>query len=416
MAWYSAGSVTTTTASSVVVGNTTTFVNNARYGDALLGPDGRWYEIINVLSDTSISISPPYIGASVSTAEYKIVPIQGYVKASADSLNVLTQDLVGRLDAIDNLDAAELSYLNGVTANIQTQLDSKFTGDPTYISNRANHTGTQVISTIVGLQAALDNKQALSSVLTATTASFTTTLETKLNAITPSATANQTDTYLLTRTNHIGAQDISTITGLQAAIDGKQPIATVLTDTTASFTTALKTKVDGVTAGATVNATDSALRDRTTHTGVQAMSTITGLAAELATKQVTLVSGTNICTINGQSILTGSDIQISGDVVLNGIQTLNGKSGATVNLVPSDIGAATAAQGALADTAIQSATMNASINGALTAYATDAELASAIATRATTAQGALADSALQVGAIENNTYVKRIRTLALAAI
>ena len=416
MAWYSTGSVTVTTASSVVVGNGTTFVNNARYGDAFLGPDGRWYEIINVLSDTSISISPDYVGTSASIAAYKLVPIQGYIKDSADILRSVTQDLVGRLDAIDNLDPDELSYLNGVTANIQTQLDSKFTGSPGSIADRSTHTGTQAISTVVGLQTALDNKQPLDAVLTGTTASFTSALETKLNGVAPVATANQTDTYLLTRANHIGTQAIGTIDALQLALDSKQPIDAVLTATTASFTTTLKTKLDGITAAATANSSDAALRDRATHTGTQAMSTIAGLAAEFATKQVTLVSGINIATINGQSILTGSDIQISGDVVLNGIQTLNGKSGATVNLIPSDIGAATAAQGALADTAIQSATMNASINGALTAYATDAELASAIATRATTAQGALADSALQVGAIENNTYVKRIRTLALAAI
>lgn len=35
------------------------------------------------------------------------------------------------------------------------------------------------------------------------------------------ATANNTDAYLLSRTNHTGAQAISTVTGLQAALDGK---------------------------------------------------------------------------------------------------------------------------------------------------------------------------------------------------
>jgi hypothetical protein len=40
-----------------------------------------------------------------------------------------------------------------------------------------------------------------------------------------------------------------------------------------------KSKLDGIAAGATVNASDAALRDRSTHTGTQAAGTITGLAA-----------------------------------------------------------------------------------------------------------------------------------------
>lgn len=41
-----------------------------------------------------------------------------------------------------------------------------------------------------------------------------------------------------------------------------------------SFTTAYRNKLDGIAAGATANSTDANLRDRTTHTGTQAASTI----------------------------------------------------------------------------------------------------------------------------------------------
>lgn len=44
---------------------------------------------------------------------------------------------------------------------------------------------------------------------------------------------------------------------------------------------AMKTKLDGIAAGATANATDAQLRDRATHTGTQAISTVTGLQTEL---------------------------------------------------------------------------------------------------------------------------------------
>lgn len=45
--------------------------------------------------------------------------------------------------------------------------------------------------------------------------------KTKLDGIATGATANQTDTYLLSRANHTGSQAISTVTGLQAALDAK---------------------------------------------------------------------------------------------------------------------------------------------------------------------------------------------------
>lgn len=49
--------------------------------------------------------------------------------------------------------------------------------------------------------------------------SYTTADKNKLAAIAPGATANQTDTHLLNRANHTGAQTIATIAGLQAIID-----------------------------------------------------------------------------------------------------------------------------------------------------------------------------------------------------
>ncbi len=44
-----------------------------------------------------------------------------------------------------------------------------------------------------------------------------------------------------------------------------------------------KAKLDGVAAGATANSTDAQLRDRSTHTGTQSASTITGLATVATT-------------------------------------------------------------------------------------------------------------------------------------
>lgn len=50
------------------------------------------------------------------------------------------------------------------------------------------------------------------------------------------------------------------------------------------FTATDDTKLAGVATGATANATDAQLRDRTTHTGAQAQSTVTNLVTDLAAK------------------------------------------------------------------------------------------------------------------------------------
>jgi hypothetical protein len=55
------------------------------------------------------------------------------------------------------------------------------------------------------------------------TEDFSNAEKTKLGAIATGATANSTDATLLSRTNHTGVQAISTVTGLQTALDGKLP-------------------------------------------------------------------------------------------------------------------------------------------------------------------------------------------------
>lgn len=54
---------------------------------------------------------------------------------------------------------------------------------------------------------------------------FTATEKTKLAGVATGATANDTDTNLKSRANHTGTQAISTVTGLQTALDGKATAA-----------------------------------------------------------------------------------------------------------------------------------------------------------------------------------------------
>lgn len=74
-----------------------------------------------------------------------------------------------------------------------------------------------------------------------------------------------------------------------------------------------KTKLDTIEANATVNETDYFLRDRANHTGTQDISTINNLSTTLNSKQDSLVSGTNLKTINGESLLGAGNISVSAN-------------------------------------------------------------------------------------------------------
>lgn len=73
-----------------------------------------------------------------------------------------------------------------------------------------------------------------------------------------------------------GSRLLSSSTGLDATLP--------LVDGTNAglMASADKTKLDGVAAGATVNATDASLRDRATHTGTQLAATISDFASAVA--------------------------------------------------------------------------------------------------------------------------------------
>lgn len=111
--------------------------------------------------------------------------------------------------------------------------------------------------------------------------------QSKLGAIAPGATANATDAQLRDRSTHTGSQAASTISDLAAAVRG-------VVMTGVSFVTA--------TAGL---ATDSLL----VFLG-KLQAQINGLVTTVAGKQDALVSGTTLKTVNGTSLLGAGDIAL----------------------------------------------------------------------------------------------------------
>lgn len=71
-----------------------------------------------------------------------------------------------------------------------------------------------------------------------------------------------------------------------------------------------KTKLDGVATGATANDTDANLKARANHTGTQAISTVTGLQAALDAKVETSLLGANsgVATLDGSGKLTPAQV------------------------------------------------------------------------------------------------------------
>lgn len=83
-----------------------------------------------------------------------------------------------------------------------------------------------------------------------------------------SATANATDSALRARSSHTGTQSADTI------VDGT---------TNKAYTATEASKLAAVAAGATVNSSDASLRTRSSHTGTQLASTISDLATAVNT-------------------------------------------------------------------------------------------------------------------------------------
>lgn len=215
--------------------------------------------------------------------------------ANATSVTVLSDT---GTDA--TISAATPSVAGVMTAADKTKLNGVATGatanaSDAQLRDRSTHTGSQAISTVTGLQNALDGKQETGDYVEASDLAAVATSGT-LDSLSDVSTSGVSNGQVLKYNGSSWAPATdSTGTGatnLTTAVNATT--ATVLSDTgtdavipaaTASdagvMSAADKTKLNGIATGATANATDSQLRDRSTHTGAQAISTVTGLQTAL---------------------------------------------------------------------------------------------------------------------------------------
>lgn len=146
----------------------------------------------------------------------------------------LVSDASGKVAAHGTVSAAELGYLDGVTSGIQGQLD-----------NKASSTHTHAVSDVTGLQTALDSKANTSSLATVATSGSYTDLTNKpkryLNAI-----LSDSATAITNATNYITPVELpvsGTITSIRAR--------------TATGTCSVQFKRNGVALGTAISATTS---------------------------------------------------------------------------------------------------------------------------------------------------------------
>lgn len=95
MAWYRSGTIAVTSGSKNVTGTGTTWLDNAAAGEALLGPDGKLYEIDAITSNTALVLKVNYAGANASGQAYAIVPTQSFIRDLASQAAALVNTYSG---------------------------------------------------------------------------------------------------------------------------------------------------------------------------------------------------------------------------------------------------------------------------------------------------------------------------------
>lgn len=87
--WYKTGTIALTNGSAAVTGTGTAWLANATAGEAILCPDGRFYEVASVNTDTSITLASAYTGSSLSGQAYTILPSQSFIRDLASQVTAL---------------------------------------------------------------------------------------------------------------------------------------------------------------------------------------------------------------------------------------------------------------------------------------------------------------------------------------
>jgi len=131
-------------------------------------------------------------------------------------------------------------------------------------------------------------------------------------------------------------------TGISVVYDDPGNVLTIAL-TGESYTTAEKSKLAGIAAGATANAADADLRDRTSHTGTQAISTVSGLQTALDAKlETSAVSAFALTLLDDTTQATmRTTLGLGTLATLSSVATSNLANGGVTNQKMANMAAAT---------------------------------------------------------------------------
>lgn len=365
MAWYKTGTVSVVNGETSIAGTGTKFASNSRVGDGFRGPDGEWYEIVNIASETVLGIFPAYQGGTASTSEsYMIAPLQGYNKESADRLREITNgmaDISGdvleaknsAIEAKASEDAAKASEISVSTSALDvSQKAAQVTTDALQVSQDrtvaqaaatesgiARDEAVAAAGTVVGVVTDMGTIDLSGGVYPAkpntssfwrvtvggTVSGIVYAVGDMLNYSKPTdefyktgggggavASVNGKTGVVVLAKADIGLGNVDNTsdaskpvsTEQQTALDTKVDKVTGKQLSTEDYTSAEKTKLAGVDTGATANSPNATLLARANHTGTQLAATISNFADALRSAVLTgLTAGTNVAISATDSVL-----------------------------------------------------------------------------------------------------------------
>jgi hypothetical protein len=226
--------------------------------------------------------------------------------------------LVDKVTALPNELKASTLYLVSDTVNNKLSIVvTSNTGEAMFCSDTIDNTELQLS---LDLKVDKEDGKGLVDV------NFTQALYDKLQSIAQMATKNASNDFLLNRANHTGQQAMSTVTDLTTVLNTKVDVVNGKSLSDFDFTNELLNKLNGIATGATKNATDAQLKNRATHTGVQPISTVSGLQTELNNRAI-YASGlfvANSTELNAAMSNTANRSQAILDISTGKAYTYNG--------------------------------------------------------------------------------------------
>lgn len=201
---------------------------------------------------------------------------------------------------VQNLATAPSAPIQGQIYYDTTEFCLKYRSSTAWISpqDRATHYGTQAWNTITATPTTLagygiTDAQPLNDNLTAFSGLNTNGFVARTGTDTAAVRSLASGTVAATWANADGSSGNPTLS-----------IASVTTSVDGLMIAADKVKLNGIAAGATANATDAQLRDRSNHTGTQLASTISNFDAQVRSSRLDQMAAPTAAVSFGNQLLT----------------------------------------------------------------------------------------------------------------